>query len=208
MELSPQAEDIFRPEPEVRYISQPITQRIQFEKPRLRPDGRFERRGSDLPGSAAEMLQHTVCELRAGPACGASVSLYGFASDEEFKGTKDSLWTNLQLADHRAEAVYEKLSSLPEAKNGWLVVEPPKRWAPAIKPEQAERPWQEMLNKRNTLVQPGRNPCPNGDPEAPPSLTENCRDLDADRVVILKWRSDPPCEVPVATEESKPNENG
>lgn len=186
--LRPGVQDI-PPVAEVRYI----TQRIQFDKPGLRPDGGFEERGSNLPGGAADMLQQTVCELRGSSACGASVSFYGFASNEKFDGM-ESHWKNLQLADHRTEAVYMALSSLPETKHGWLVVEPPKRWAPAIKSENAQRPWEEMRNKRNALVQTG--------------LTENCRNPDADRVVILKWTLHPPCEVPSTAEETAPNENG
>ncbi len=189
-----QAKDIIRPEPEMRYIVQPITQRIQFEKAALRPDGGFEKAGSDLPGGAADMLQKTVCELRSSSGCGASVSLYGFSSNEEFKGANDSHWKNLQLADHRAEAVHNALLSLPEHKEEWLIVKPPKRWTPAIKPESAQRPWEEMRKKRNGLVQAG--------------LTGNARNPDADRVVILEWRLDAPCEVPAAAEKTEPNESG
>ena len=204
-----QAKDIIRPEPEVRYIAQPITQRIQFEKAALRPDGGFEKAGSDLPGGAADMLQATVCELRSGAGCGASVALYGFASNEEFKGANNSHWKNLQVADHRAEAVHNALLSLPETKNGWLVVEPPKRWAPAIKPEDPQRPWEEMRSKRNARVQPGlTGDCPKADAEVQPGLTENCRNPDADRVVILQWTLDAPCEVPATAEKTEPNESG
>lgn len=188
-----QVDKIISPEPEVRYIAQPITQRIQFEKAALRPDGGFEKAGSNLPGGAAEMLQETVCELRSS-GCGAAVSLYGFASNEEFKGANDSHWKNLRLADHRAEAVHNALLSLPEHKEEWLIVEPPKRWTPAIKPENAQRPWEEMRKKRNSLVQAG--------------LTGNARNPDADRVVILEWRLDAPCEVPATAEKTEPNKSG
>lgn len=206
--LSPAADDIFRPEREVRYIAQTISQRIQFERPGLRPDGGFQKRGSNLPGGAADMLQQTVRELRDGPACGASVSLYGFSSNEKFDGV-ESHWKNLQLADHRAEAVYEQLLGLPETKDGWLVVKPPERWAPAIKPEYPQRAWDKMRSERNCRVQPGlTGDCRDADAEVQPGLTENCRNPDADRVVLLKWTLDVPCEVPIAAEETEPNDSG
>ena len=188
-----QAEKIIPAEVKVRYVAQPITQRIQFEKARLRPDGGFEARGSNLPGGAAEMLQQTVRELRRGSGCRASVSLYGFASNEEFKGL-ESDWKNLQLADHRTEAVRRELSGLAEAKKQWLVVEPPKRWAPPIKPADARDLWKRMRQERNCLVQR--------------HLSGEKRNPDADRVVVLKWKLDGPCEVPAAAEETEPKENG
>ena len=112
-------------------------------------------------------------------------------------------------ADHRAEAVYEQLLSLPETKNRWLVVNPPERWAPAIKPEDPQRAWDKMLSKRNTLVQPDlTGDCRDADAEVQPGLAENCRNPDADRVVLLKWTLDAPCEVRIAAEESEPNDSG
>ena len=135
--LVPAAGDLVPPEIRTidRYIPYSFNQRIHFEKPGLDSRGRFKEEGSDLPDGPADMLKRTIDELRTTPACGASVSIQGFASTESFE-TVEPRWTNLRLADHRAGAVYAELSSLADENDPWLRVEEPKRWTPAIQPEQ------------------------------------------------------------------------
>ena len=191
----PSLEEIVAPRSEVRYIPryipQSVTQRIQFEKPGLRPDDRFETIGSDLPGGMGEVLQNTVRELRGDSGCHASVSVQGFASDEEFR-TRESDWKNLELADHRAEAVHRALLSLHETQNGTLTVDRPELWAPAIKPDNPQRLFNKMQDERNDLV---------------PSDEKGDRNAAADRVVILQWTLKLPCGSPTEAEETLADDN-
>lgn len=186
----------------------PVTDRIHFQKGRLRPDDRFVEEGSNLSQVAGAALQRTASSLGLGPKCDASVSLHGFASDEEFShlGCHRNHRKNLELADHRAQAVFKKLSDLPEYEAGRLTVQEPKRWTPAINtPEDVEESWKEMSEKRNELVRQSgtsrKDPCTDQrEPEEPK------RNPEIDRVVVLQWTLDKACEAPAETQATEPEE--
>ena len=179
----------------------PVTDRIYFQKGRLLPDDRFVEEGSNLPRVAGATLRRTASSLGLGPKCSASVSLHGFSSDEEFShlDCHRNHRKNLELADHRAQDVFKKLSDLPEVKRNWLTVRKPMRWTPAINTlEDVEESWKEMCEKRKELVrQLGtgcKDPCPEQREQEEPK-----RNPEMDRVVVLEWTLDKACEASAET---------
>ena len=155
------------------------TDRIYFDKGRLAPGETFATQGTSVPEPAKRMLQRAVCALKLSRKSCASVVLHGFASDEEFQNLSDrpSRLKNLQLADHRAQAVSDMLSDLPEVRNNWLTVKVPNRWTPAINEEkQVCNSWTAMHKKRACLVKQTKN-----------------RDAQLDRVVVLEWKLNQSC---------------
>lgn len=190
-------------EPEIRDVVQyrvelvPTTNRIHFEKARLDRDETLKSEGSDLPAAGKNALQRTVRKLELGPERRATVTLYGFASDEEFTnlGQEESNRKNLEVADHRANAVYKELEAL-KSGHGWLTVEQPERWLPAeSKPTAIAERWNVLRQKRCELVpQPDTEECDwdtreegSSEPESGPKAK---RDAWRDRVVVLEWTLD------------------
>ena len=182
----------------------PVTDRIYFGKARLATAETFATtetftpQGTSVSEPAKRMLQRSVGALNLSEKRCASVVLHGFASDEEFQNLSGSPshLKNLQLADHRAQAVSDKLSCFPEAKSNWLTVEVPNRWTPAINESlKVEEAWKKMSNKRKCLVQQPK---------------KQKRDAQLDRVVVLEWKLDQPCKDSAAngaTETESPEES-
>lgn len=190
----------------------PVTDRIHFNKARLGPGETFAPEGTSVPESAKRMLQRTVGALNLSEKCRASVVLHGFASDEEFQNLdgSPSHLKNLKLADHRAQAVSNKLSDLPDDQRKWLTVEISNRWTPAInKPKEVKRSWKRMRKERNKLVSQGGLDTKDPDSAEAAGRKEQDqrenpdgkkRDAQLDRVVVLEWKIDEACEVPAKTE--------
>ena len=202
--------DFMQAETKIREVVQyrvrlvPTTNRIHFGKARLDRDETLKSEGSDLPAVEKEALERTVRQLELGPERRATVTLYGFASDEEFThlACKESNRKNLEVSDHRANAVYNELKAL-EAKHGWLTVNEPKRWLPAENKATAiAKQWQALQKKRSELVpQPGKQEfdCDargrgSRDPESDSKVKK--REAWRDRVVVLRWTVDETCEMP------------
>lgn len=208
--------DFMQDETKIREVVQyrvklvPTTNRIHFEKARLERDETLKSEGSDLPAVDKEALHRTIRQLELVPERRATVTLYGFASDEEFThlACKESNRKNLEVADHRANAVYKELTVL-KADHGWLMVNEPERWLPAEnKPTAIAERWKALRQKRSELVrQPNTKEfdCDSRgegsrDPE---SEAKPKRDAWRDRVVVLEWTVDEPCENEGAVTETQ-----
>ena len=61
-----------------------------------------------------------------------------------------------------------------------------------------------MRDARHHMVQSDLADCL----EVPHPPTEECRDPSADRVVIVKWKLDPPCEAPTEAEDTPVDNDG
>jgi len=189
-------------EVEVRYLIQPVTDQVRFEKARSGPSDTLAPEGTLLAVADRKALERTVGRLQLGRDCHATVTLDGFDSDEEFGPSGiGSNRKNLEVADHRASAVYEALSGLPEVDDGWLIVKQPERWLPAKNTEVAiKQRWSDLRAKRKKLVpQPGTQESePDGpEPNSDGAETNPKRDPQRDRVVVLQWKQNEPCKVTV-----------
>ena len=202
-------EQIIQPEVEVQYLIQPMIERIRFDKAMLAPGGEFILEGGRLAAADKAALRTTVEQFNPGEGCSVTVTVEGFASDEEFGGLceeksdtskkceqgehkgscPESDQKNLEVADYRAASVYEALRELGKDGNEWLKVVEPMRWMPATNTcDAVTKRWSEMSLRRNELVfQPSDD-----------------RDPGHDRIVVLDWHADGPCEVPASTENTEP----
>lgn len=186
---------------EVRYVTRPVADRIYFSPGRSGTGQTFAPKGSEVSGPAKRMLQRTVGALNLAGECRASVVLHGFASDEEFKsasGDPDHL-KNLELADHRAQAVFDELRCMPQYQDKLLRVEISNRWTPAIKEsESIEERLRDMEATRNGFVLRGNQGFKEPDEHA--DTNDKKRDAQLDRVVVLEWKLDEACRVSAETE--------
>ncbi|MDE0127136.1 MAG: hypothetical protein OXN97_21430 [Bryobacterales bacterium] len=197
--------DFMQAGPEIRHVVQyrvklvPTTNRIHFAKASLERDGTLKSEGSDLTAADKNALQCTLSKLQLelGSERQVTVTLYGFASDEEFAnlGCNESNRKNLEVADHRANAVHKEL-----ANHSWLTVRELERWLPAeSKSTVITERWNALRQKRRALVpQPDRREIECDVRDEGSSGSE--RDAWRDRVVVLEWTVDEPSEMPAMNE--------
>lgn len=146
-------------------VLQPVSLRVNFDNARLDENRNLVEHGVTLKPASRTPLKAALAALDECAQLGAqpiTVKLYGFASNDRFRGLtlRESNARNLQAATCRAKSAYETLQDLAQDFDG-LTVAAPDGWDTL----------DEMKKKRNVLV-----PVPEGID----------RDPVADRVVVLK----------------------
>lgn len=149
----------------------PVQLVINFANAELDEDGQLSNRGVALDDSRKRTLKTTMKTL-AGCATAdnvVTVKPYGFASEDGFRdleGDKSNK-LNVQVANRRAEAVYQALDAMPF---GSVEIKKPRQW----------NNFEEMEHKRNAMIQ---------------ACEKSSRDAFADRVVVLYLSSSGNCTV-------------
>ena len=128
-------------------------------------------RGVTLDTSRSAALQTTMNTLArcVTPDNNVAIRLYGFASEDPFRGLEsdESASLNVEAADRRADAVYQALAALA---GGDVAIETPKQWDDLG----------QMERKRNAMI---------------PVPEDTNRDVFADRVVVLYLSNSGTCTV-------------
>ncbi len=185
------------PPPIVERVLVPVLHQVHFENAAFE-EGRLSDRGVTL-GSAREAVVERIldelkqCADREDPEKSpVKIKPYGFASDDEFRGSgpRENETRNLQAANARARAVYDKLQQLRNSleDSRWIKLEGPQRWhVPKEWDDSDQSPeMQAMRKERDSLI----------------PVVGDDRDPFADRAVVLKLTNPGKCEVgPVETKE-------
>ena len=176
------------PPPIVERVLVPVSHHLHFENAAFEK-GRLSDRGVTLGSARKASVKRILEDLKkcADPENGpVTVKPYGFASDDEFRGSKprENETRNLRAANERAQAVYDILQDLqkPPKDFEWIKVEDPHQW-------HVPKEWDHSSESAEMTKMTKERAC------RIPVLEGKKRDSFADRAAVLVLTNPGKCEV-------------